>query len=248
MASSINPSNIDGTYPIAGQDNDSQGFRDNFTNIKTNFTNAKSELEDLQNKVVLKQALTGESLDNDGGGAVLENFEIRDFSETRIDKGTTSGTVTFDHEESHFFTVVSSGSLVFEFTNAPSAGKLGRWQVSVTISNTSHTVTVDPASYTLVGEEYISGMDPTTGVITFYRTGTYNFEFLTEDSATSLILVDRTRPNKQADYRTIPSSLGSDGDLKGDYAFDEDYAYFCFEDYDGTSNIWKRFALPSSTW
>ena len=35
MASSINPSNVDGTYPVAGQDNDSQGFRDNFTNIKT---------------------------------------------------------------------------------------------------------------------------------------------------------------------------------------------------------------------
>ena len=48
MASSINPSNIDGTYPVAGQDNDSQGFRDNFTNIKTNFTSAKTEIEALQ--------------------------------------------------------------------------------------------------------------------------------------------------------------------------------------------------------
>ena len=35
MASSINPNNIDTTYPVAGQDNDSQGFRDNFTNIKS---------------------------------------------------------------------------------------------------------------------------------------------------------------------------------------------------------------------
>ena len=35
MASNINPNNIDGTYPVAGQDNDSQGFRTNFTNIKT---------------------------------------------------------------------------------------------------------------------------------------------------------------------------------------------------------------------
>ena len=35
MASNINPNNVDTTYPIAGQDNDSQGFRDNFTNIKT---------------------------------------------------------------------------------------------------------------------------------------------------------------------------------------------------------------------
>ena len=37
MASLVNPSNINGNFPIAGQDNDSQGFRDNFTNIRNNF-------------------------------------------------------------------------------------------------------------------------------------------------------------------------------------------------------------------
>ena len=62
--SSINPNNIDGTYPIAGQDNDSQGFRDNFTNIKNNFTFAYDELTDLQSKAVLKSALNGSTLDN----------------------------------------------------------------------------------------------------------------------------------------------------------------------------------------
>ena len=48
MASKIVPGNIDATYPRAGQDNSSQGFRDNFNEIKTNFTEAKSEIEDLQ--------------------------------------------------------------------------------------------------------------------------------------------------------------------------------------------------------
>ena len=62
--SSINPNNIDGTYPIAGQDNDSQGFRDNFTNIKNNFTFAYDELTDLQSKAVLKSALNGSTLNN----------------------------------------------------------------------------------------------------------------------------------------------------------------------------------------
>ena len=47
MASNINSNNIDGTYPIAGQDNDSQGFRTNFTNIKNNLAYAKSEIDDL---------------------------------------------------------------------------------------------------------------------------------------------------------------------------------------------------------
>lgn len=48
MPSSIISSTIDETYPVAGQDNDSQGFRDNFTIIKDNFAFAKSEIEALQ--------------------------------------------------------------------------------------------------------------------------------------------------------------------------------------------------------
>ena len=44
MASSIIASTIDDTYPVAGQDNDSQGFRDNFNIIKTNFVEAKSNI------------------------------------------------------------------------------------------------------------------------------------------------------------------------------------------------------------
>ena len=57
MTSSINANNIDGTYPVAGQDNNSQGFRDNFTNTKTNFQYAADEINDLQSKVILRQLL-----------------------------------------------------------------------------------------------------------------------------------------------------------------------------------------------
>ena len=58
MASSLSPTSIDATFPVAGQDNDSQGFRDNFNQIKTDLTNAKSELENLQSTAVLKADLT----------------------------------------------------------------------------------------------------------------------------------------------------------------------------------------------
>jgi hypothetical protein len=49
MASLINATNIDADYPVAGVDNDSQGFRDNFSTIKTSLTAAKDEIETLQN-------------------------------------------------------------------------------------------------------------------------------------------------------------------------------------------------------
>jgi len=42
MASSITADNIDANYPVAGQDNNSQGFRDNFNLIKNSLVAAKS--------------------------------------------------------------------------------------------------------------------------------------------------------------------------------------------------------------
>jgi hypothetical protein len=59
MASNIVPGNIDGTFPIAGQDNSSQGFRDNFTAIKNNFTEAAAEITAIQtNKASLNAVQT----------------------------------------------------------------------------------------------------------------------------------------------------------------------------------------------
>jgi hypothetical protein len=59
MASNINPNNINGNYPVAGQDNDSQGFRDNFTNISNNFSFAATEITALQNAVTNVQSTVG---------------------------------------------------------------------------------------------------------------------------------------------------------------------------------------------
>jgi hypothetical protein len=47
--SNINRNIINENFPIAGQDNDTQTFRDNFDAIKNNFGFAKEEIEDLQN-------------------------------------------------------------------------------------------------------------------------------------------------------------------------------------------------------
>lgn len=51
MASNINTNNIDITFPIAGQDNDTQGFRTNYINIRNNFAKAAEEITALQNKL-----------------------------------------------------------------------------------------------------------------------------------------------------------------------------------------------------
>jgi hypothetical protein len=58
MASTINPENINILYPIAGQDNDTQGFRDNFRNIRNNLNAARQEITELQANVSYAPKIT----------------------------------------------------------------------------------------------------------------------------------------------------------------------------------------------
>lgn len=242
MASNINANNIDGNYPVAGQDNDSQGFRDNFTNIKTNFSNAKTEIEDLQSKVVLKSALSGTSLDNSGGGALLKDFELRDMSETRLAKGTTSGTVTLNYTEGGYQTVTTSGSVTLAFSNFPASGKLGRVRLEITVANVSHTLTL-PAAVTL-GADTLQGIVPATKVITFDATGTYIFEFTTDDAGTTVAVNDLTRSRTKIDVRTV-TATGQSGDVAGMVAADSTNLYVCTGTYDGSTVIWKKLVLQA---
>ena len=48
MTSNINFIGINEDFPIAGQDNDTQTFRDNFNTIKTSLQSAKEEITELQ--------------------------------------------------------------------------------------------------------------------------------------------------------------------------------------------------------
>ena len=182
MTSAINPNNIDGAYPVAGQDNNSQGFRDNFTNTKTNFQYAKDEITDLQSKAVLKAALTGGSLNNDMLGSILSNAQLQDMSETRVALGTLSGTVTVNYAAGSLQTVTTNGSISLAFTNFPAAGAAGTVAVTITVSNVAHTVTL-PAAVS-VNNTGIQGL--AANVITFASTGTYTFVFTTSDGGSSI--------------------------------------------------------------
>ena len=71
-SSSINETGVNAEYPVAGQDNDSQGFRDNFSILKTNFVAAKTEIEELQD-ITAKLNDTNDFLGNNISGANLVN-------------------------------------------------------------------------------------------------------------------------------------------------------------------------------
>jgi hypothetical protein len=76
MPSQINFENIDADYPVAGIDNDSQGFRDNFSVIKQNFQISKTEVEELQDRTVKLDSLNSFSSAGVIRGARLENCRV----------------------------------------------------------------------------------------------------------------------------------------------------------------------------
>ena len=127
MASNINFNSIDETYPIAGRDNDSQGFRDNFSVIKNNFEAAKSEIDDLQ----LNTARIDDS--NNFGGNNIVNVNLTNFTEQAYLGGFAQG----DNNG------VSSTTLV-EFTNGP-------YQV-FTVNPTTTTLQFTITGFTEVAE------------------------------------------------------------------------------------------------
>lgn len=211
MASNINPNNIDGTYPVAGQDNNSQGFRDNFTNTKTNFQYAKEEISDLQSKAVLKAALTGSTgLDNDMLGSIVSNATIQDMALTRVALGALSGSVGINYAAAHYQTVTTNGSITLAFTNFPPAGSTGVVSVEITVSSVAHTVTFPSA--VSVNATGIQGLDTATNIMTFAATGTYTFQFVTSNGGSTVTVNEvnkRIEPFNNSSEDLAPAGAAS---------------------------------------
>jgi hypothetical protein len=189
MASNINPNNIDGAYPVAGQDNDSQGFRDNFTNIKTNFQYAEDEITDLQNNAILKSALAGTTLNNDMNGSLIYNYQSQDVSETVVSLGTTSGSVTINYAAGSIQTVTTAGNISFALSNWPAAGLSGKLKLIVTVASSTHTLTF-PAAVN-INSSGIMGWNTSTNVFSARSAGTYTF-YLSSINGGSNVMIEST--------------------------------------------------------
>jgi hypothetical protein len=194
--SNINPYNIDGTFPIAGQDNDSQGFRDNFTNAKNNFIFAASEISDLQAKAITISALNGQTLNNNMNGTALTGPQLVSWTQGLLDLGNVNGTVTFNFNVGNFQKCTPTAAVSVGFGNWPQltgSGPIGYGVLRVwfNITNTAYTVTL-PASVS-VGVGDIAGFNASTNTITFDTPGAYVFDFSSTDGGNTYLIFDCTR-------------------------------------------------------
>lgn len=113
MPSNINTTNLDETYPVAGQDNNSQGFRDNFNTIKTNFATAKTEIETLQSNTAKLNAANNFA-NNTISGAKFVNNSLTVYSAGNV---TTAQNIILTN--GNFQTYTIGANLTLTFTNWP---------------------------------------------------------------------------------------------------------------------------------
>lgn len=201
-------SNIDGTFPVAGQDNSTQGFRTNFTNTNNNFTYAAEEISDLQNKVILKSALNDQDLDNNMFGALISNPTLRGVRETIYDFGTVAGAVGLNFFDASYFAMTLGGSVILSLNNfSTTTGTNVRVKVQFNIPNAGYTVTW-PAS---VNTNITSIAGAVGQTITFSSAGTYVFELSTTDGGTNFIINDlsRSRATVQSGYFAVLANVGN---------------------------------------
>lgn len=195
MTSQINPYNINGQYPVAGQDNNSQGFRTNFTNTSTNFEYAAQEITALQTNAVLKAALAGVTLDNNMNGQLLYNALTQQITQAIYPYGViTDPTQVISYTAGYLFTVdsmtQSNTSFSFSNLNAIPNGVLATWAVSFLAVTAGQSVTF---TGTYTNAQGIQGWQ-TGNTFTFAAAGTYTFEFSTTNSGSTIAINQVNNP------------------------------------------------------
>ena len=136
MASNIDDVSINSAYPVAGQDNDSQGFRDNFGTIKSNFVASKAEIEALQDNTAKKNEA------NNFLGNNISNANLVDVSEELNAGGTVQASQNIDFQFGPVQTFIISGDVTLTTTGWPESGQVGKIRVILVNDGTTRTLTI----------------------------------------------------------------------------------------------------------
>jgi len=213
MASQINYDIIDGTYPVAGQDNSSQGFRDNFTNIKNNFQSAYDEITDLQNKVILKSPLSNGIFDNNMQGNIITNAKTQGFRDLKFNRTNVNGSINVDFNTGSYQTMGLTGNTtISQFSNFPTTtDTFSRIKLQFSVPSSSYTVTLpnSPTSNVNINTNSIAGLNPSTNVLRFDGPGTYAYEFGTTDGVNfNIVDLTNNRDTVPGGSFTITTDVG----------------------------------------
>jgi hypothetical protein len=132
QTSDIISTTIDENFPVAGQDNDSQGFRDNFSIFKNNFAAAKAEMDELLVNAARKD------VNNNFNGLDIIDANLNRVTENVFPIGSISSASDIEYTNGHYQTlrVTSDANSVvtriLTLTEWPESGRYARVAVQMT--------------------------------------------------------------------------------------------------------------------
>lgn len=241
MTSAINTDTLNISYPVAGVNNNSQGFRDNFTNIKKNLTITASEISELQSSSIFKSAISGTVLDNDMNNNILKRAQTLSFVSSTYNLGSNlNGDVVVDISLGDVQYGAVSGDILLSFL---------KWGPDKTKSSVEVVLTVNagikitlPSTVSL-GTSTIENFQ--SSIITVPDGVTQlHFRFTSLDCGMTVEIesIDRPRRCTQLASTTVPVSSTSSG-FTGQISYDSNYIYVCVG-----NNMWQRIAYDTSAW
>jgi len=149
--SAVRYQDIDEEFPVPGQDNDSQGFRDNFSEIKSALETANIELTDL------KTAAARVDTENDFNGNNIVNGNLRAVSESIYAPIDFDADQQIEWNDGSIQKIRIASDLTLTFTNFPTGGqKFAKTRLIIRSNGGSFTVTFETGGN---GNLYIANFD-----------------------------------------------------------------------------------------
>jgi len=229
--STINTNAINVNYPVPGVNNNSQGFRDNFASIVTNLNTAGTEITDLQNKVVVKQALLGTTVNNDMANTLISNASIRSFRATTYNLGNAlAGTVLVNASLGDVQYGTISADTTLNFGSWSPTGTQSNIQINLAVSNANAVISfpTELAISNINGVSTLENFANVGGVPTLtvpYGVTQLNYMISTTDCGNTLYIQPLNRPTQstQIQQRNVVPPTGFQGDVNGDIAVAPSY-------------------------
>jgi hypothetical protein len=198
MTSQINPesNNYDAAYPVAGQDNNTIGFRQNFASIQQNFQYAKDEITALQTNTV--QA--GGNVLNDLNGAVIYDAKLQNQSYADINLGNTANVANVNYTVAAYQTLTPTANTTISFSGLPAnAAAILTLSIEASAASniaTPYTITIPNASSSTSGVIGLSG-----NTLSFPRTnstiaGTHTYQLLTTTGGSAFTITPLSTPTQ----------------------------------------------------
>ena len=153
MTSNINFAAINENFPVAGQDNDTQTFRDNFDTIKTNFSSAKTEITDLQDNSARTDS------DNDFLYNVVGSLTLQDAYLRKKDYGAAIvvGTQDISFKQAMYHVVKVGANTSLSFSEFPTGavdvtglGQIGKATLELYGDGSARTITFTTTGSTVI--------------------------------------------------------------------------------------------------